>query len=277
MYAVTDSVLSYKIMQTVQLAVGQGGAGNRVYTLKARQLKQAMRDPGKLLALNAIGRQCFLVFSHSSGRPATYLVHVPSSEVHLLPLRFDKAMFETDLVVKCTVSNANKLLVLDDIPGEKDVNARVHTLHSIVHDAHTPDAFLFPLRVVARRFYVPGQVAELREQIATGTIRYHSISILDSNGVERRALVGCKNRADKNITSEARDQSTGYGSQRSVEVMRLPGPDLYRMRALDAPDSWDFLGVQTMHESSYLAHTIPSQGSCKAQVWYDGSRWRIVL
>lgn len=223
----------------------------------------------EMLAVNVRGRQCLLFLTSFGGRATTFLVHMPSQAVDVLPLRFNEQRHEDDTLIKCTFSPANRALVLDDMCSDEPLRSRVDDLHRLVHEDHTPDALLFPLRVVTRRFHALDQIDEVKSILSRGDIVVHSVSVLDDAREKRILAQDDSARASSGPRAHYQNNQVMYAS-----IARSTEPDSYHV-TVDGGNTWEFLGVKTIVESRTLDASIPSDKFSTACVVYrDGPCWR---
>ena len=283
-YPVTDRVVAHRALETVQSA----SPPELVHTAQWRDLHRL--DPTtNVIAVNPIGRQVYLVLSTIGGRCAALLVHAPSRTVELVMIRFARARHEANTVVKCTMCVRERLLVLNDIcaPRAEALAERLRAVHELVHSDHTPDAALFPLRVVARRCFSFGQVSDLRRFI--GTRRVHSLSVIGDSGA-----IGCDGGPELRIPLNSPKIARGPSNQRTrvsggelsqthppagtlldAPVVAAQGPDAFLVRP--APDAeWTYLAVKTLEESAALG-SLDLRAPMPCRVVWDGAAWRIAL
>lgn len=210
------------------------------------------------IAVNPRGRQVTLVLTTLGNRDICYLVHRSSRTVEAVPCRFGSDRHQTDTVARCTLSTSERVLVVNDaVAGGRAVD-----VDEFVHRSHTPDAALFPLRVVARRRFSTDQELELRRFIKER--RIHSIDVVPNQ-------VGA--RAFRIVSGQASNDSRSTGSRRvgdvkTAHVRRAAGPDAYQI-CVDG--SWEYMAVRTMQESAYLS-SVPD--ATLMRVEWDGSGWR---
>ena len=230
--------------------------------------------PTDLLAVNVSGRQCHLFLTTYGGRAITFLVYTRENDVEVLPLRFDAARHEDDTLMKCTFAAKDKLLVVDDICSAAPTHDRVLDMHALVHDSHTPDPYLFPMRVVVRKIHALADVGDVKKFIATAPFAVHSVSIITSNGpngtsTEKRIL-----RSDQGgarFVSVRRPQQC----MMQADVVRSSQPESYKL-SVDGKRSWTFMRVKTLTDSTCLRNVfdgVPDGHAVPCIVTKDGDGW----
>jgi hypothetical protein len=232
-----------------------------------------------LLAVNIAGRQGHLFLTTYGGRAITFLVYVAAGEVDVVPLRFAQARHDPGTLLRCTMSPKDRLLVLDDVCDDRAIADRVNDLHVLAHTDHTPDPFLFPLRVVARRFSTLAQAHEIKSFVHTSSaFKVHSVSVIDTDAntpqrfAEKRILAdACEPRVPERARSVP-DQCTAVAL-----VTQVSEPESYRV-SVDGGVTWVYLCVKTMSESAHLSSVFANDptATLTCVVVNDGGKWRFL-
>jgi hypothetical protein len=239
-------------------------------------------DPSSLLALNVAGRQGHLFLTTYGGRAITFLVHAAAGDVDVVPLRFSQARHDPGVLLRCTFTPKDRLLVLNDICDDRPIAERINDLHVLVHTDHTPDPFLFPLRVVARKYFTLAQAPDLKKLVHSAPLfRTHSVSVIDTKAnapqryIEKRIFADVDGTAPRSSGGRTRivpDQCTTVAL-----ISRDSEPDSYRM-SVDKGATWDYLCVKTIAESAHLAKVFAdnSMATLSCAVVSDGGKWRFL-
>ena len=235
--------------------------------------------PSSLLALNVAGRQGHLFLTTYSGRAITFLVHTAAGEVDVVPVRFSQARHDPGVLVRCTFTPKDRLLVLDDICDSRPIAERLDDLHVLVHTDHTPDPFLFPLRIVARTFCTLAQTPELKKLVCAAPFKTHSVSVVDTDVdapqrfVEKRVIIDTSTPRLPKRTCMIPDQVTS-----SALISQGSEPESYRI-SVDNGSTWDYLCVKTIAESSHLGKVFDGSNATatlSCAVVSDGGKWRFL-
>lgn len=261
-YPLVDAV----VIDDILAGVRELKAACRVYTLQWRDTAR-MRFENLTVAVNVTGRQGHLVFTTLGGYNIVYLVHLTAGSVVALPLRFADQVHKSNLIVSCTVSVPERSIIVQDVlqqHGKAYPTGQASIVHSLVHELHIPDAALFPLRVVARRQFLPHQVSDIKRFMAAS--RIHSLSLKDDSqpALEYRVLaIVLKHQRSAALASP--------GPVQSMHIVKDAGPDAYKLHGSD-----QYLSVRTMEESRWLACKDFSN-PLVCPVWWDGCSWRLHL
>ena len=270
-YPVTDAVLANGVLDIVHATDVHTCVSHTLQWRDVPRLQECM------VAINPIGRQIHLVLTTLGDRAATYLVHTYSRCVELVPLRFARHLHEGDTVMHATLIVGEHTIVVNRVVGDiagKSALDRVRAVHDIVHDHHTPDAALFPLRLVARRSFALDQGSEMKRYMDR-VARVHSISILRAGHANKdyRIVLSQTNRAGGACDPKSRPPPA-MGSVARASIIAMQAPDAYKV-VLNGSQSWDFLVVRTLEESAALGELdLTAERPC--QVRWDGSGWRMV-
>ena len=274
LFPVNDYTLKSEIVKIVRSKDG------RRAPLGFGQRDLGFVKPSALLAVNAAGRQGHLFLTTYGGRAITFLVHAAAGEVDVVPIRFAQARHDPGVLVRCTFTPKDRLLVLDDICDERPIAERLNDLHVLVHTDHTPDPFLFPLRVVARKFFTLSQAPDLKKLVnATAPFKTHSVSVIDTDAgaphrfVEKRILVHASAKQMSKRPRALPDQVTA-----SALISQASEPDSYRI-SVDNGSTWDYLCVKTIAESSHLDRVFRTgepTATLSCAVVSDGGKWRFL-
>lgn len=278
-FPVKDRVVSHRILDNVQTAAPR----TRVFHAKWGDLAR-IDASASAIAVNPAGRQVFLVLTTLGDRSAVFLVHAPSRTVELVPMRFARARHAAGTVAKCTQCTRERLLIVNDVCGAEhaSVHARLRAVHDLVHDDHTPDAALFPLRVVARRCFSFAQISEVRRFMACDDVRAHSLSIIGPSAAPETRIPtnlgpSAGRRTDVARRAAPRVAAPVAGMFADAPIVAAPGADAYRIQLPGAaPDAWGFLAVKTIEESAALAG-LNLQTPLTCRVVWDGAAWRIAM
>ena len=272
-FPVKDDTLRRDVVQTVKSRDPRTG----VPRFTDRDLRCAHEDT--FVAVNVAGRQCHLLMTIHGGRSVSFLVHVPSNSVDLIPVRFDARRHESHTLARCTFSPKSRLLVVDDMCDDRGVRERATNVHDLVHDDHTPDAYLFPMRVVSRRLFNRANVSDVKRLVQNPEIVVHSLAVIDAReGVEHT-------KPEKRIFPDATTGRSSYtvsaapGMVPDALVKRAPGPESYNV-SVDGGRSWNALSVQTMDESRALelafSNVVVEGGYVRSAVTRHAGSWRVV-
>lgn len=269
LYPVTDRVTAHHVMEHVRKI----RSTHVVHKMQWRDLDR-LAAVDRALAINPCGRQCHLVLCKYAGTNCTFIVHVPTCKVDLVPLRFSNHLFDEPKVFHCTLSQEAKLLVVNDRCGvdahDASMVERLRCVHDLVHTHHTPDAALFPCRLVARRCFALSQLDDVQHFIDHCPAKIHSVSLIapSMHQAEKRILVS---RLHSSTTKVPKSLRPGYCMD--ALVVAASGPDAYKV--MIAPDTWEYLSVKTLAESKVL-RTKNLVTPSKITVAWDGSGWRAV-
>ena len=287
-FPVNDYTLKSEVIRIVQSKDGRRAPPR----FNARDLRFV--QPNSIMAINVAGRQGHLFLTTYGGRAITFLVHAAAGEVSVVPLRFLQARHDPGTLLRCTFSPKDRLLVLDDVCSEEPLANRVNDLHVLVHTDHTPDPFMFPLRVVARRFFALSQAPEVKKLVhKTTPFKIHSVSVIDTTSsttdryVEKRIMANVGTQRFDNpavsVSHPVPDQCTSVAM---ISRGSKSEPEAYRV-SVDEGASWDHLCVKTIAESLHLARVFtPSTPAVDAAssasitvpcvVISDGGKWRFL-
>jgi len=270
-FPVTDHTLKRDIIELVR---GRDKRGAPTKFLPTRTVA-----PSSLLAINVAGRQGHILLTTHGGRAIAFLVYASSGDVDVVPLRFSASRHDPATLARCTFAQKDGLLVLDDLCDERPIAERLSDLHDLVHSDHTPDPFLFPLRVVARRFYAVTQAAEAKRLIRSDAFNTHSVSVIDTDGsvpprhVERRIF------ADARETHGPRVRRVEIPNHQTTTaiITRAAEPESYRV-SVDGGREWSYLCVKTIEESAHLTRVFLTHPDdpVSGVVESDGGKWRFL-
>ena len=76
------------------------------------------------------------------------------------------------------------------------------------------------------------------------------------------------------MAAKMRQRSRAPGQVMQAEVVPCGGPDAFKLR-IDGVCEWEYLTVETMEESVYLAGMDLAKDSMRPVTW-DGNGWRMV-
>lgn len=274
-YPVRDRVTKHDVLESVRSVQPH----TVVHTLQLRDLR-TLEPQSTVVAVNPAGRQSHLVLTTLGGRSATFLVHMPSQSVDLVPIRFVRPTHDKCTVLKCTVCTRDRVIVINDVntspsTEQLSVSERLRRVHDMVHAHHIPDAAIFPLRIVARRCFSLAQMPELKRFLARDNVRYHSLAVISQSHMQRELRV----QVDASSAGwEARDKaprSRAIGDVVDAPVVAAQGPDSYKFR-IDPASDWEYLVVRTMGESTALDRLDLSTPTVCRLMW-DGTAWRIAF
>lgn len=244
---------------------------------------QRMRDTS-VLAINVAGRQGHLYLTVCGGRAVTFMVFTKACEVYVLPLQFARARHgESGTLVRCTFAPKDGLLVLNDICGDFPLEHRIVDLHVLVHTDHRADPFLFPLRVVSRRFGNVKQASDIQALLKSNAFRTHSVSLFcptrDARSHdEKRVLIEGPRDSMLARRDVANRRSVCDGATATALVMRVTGTEEYRV-STDGGVTWQYLCIKTLTESKHLEKVFARIGLHNAVpcvVASNDQKWRFL-
>ena len=273
LYPVKDRVTVHQVLERTR----QASPACIVHTLQWRDVSK-IDTSETVIAVNPAGRQSYLVLDTLGGRSVCFLVHAPSRTVELVPLRFSHALHDRSTVMKCTVCTQDRMIVINDVYEDapaRSVADRLKRVHQVAHSEHTPDAALFPLRIVARRCFSFAQTSELKRFLGHSNARYHSLSLIGPSEAGRELRIQVANKREQVRHMRASTPTVGHAID--ANVVAAHGPDAYKFQVDPAdPDTWQYLTVKTIEESTALANMDLSIPRICRLAW-DGSGWRIVM
>lgn len=283
MFPVIDQTLKSEILAEVRSKDGSRAPR----AMRSGDLNRVRET--SLLAINVVGRQGHVLLTRCGDRAITFVVFAKgAAEVYVLPIQFASHRHESGgTLVKCSFAPRERLLVLNEVcdvksPGSSFVS-RINDLHVLVHADHKPDPYLFPLRVVARRFGNVDQISELQRLVKSGAFRTHSISVFTTRDrvtyLEHRVFADSLDGYDRATPrSPSHANVEREGSTAVAHVVRVSGDEEYRVSTDDGA-TWQDLCVRTMVESKHLERIfqgLPVDQEIRSVVANIEGSWRFL-
>jgi hypothetical protein len=231
-----------------------------------------------LLSVSPAGRRCHLVLTRLGGVAVSLLCENRRDSplrVITIPLRFDASVYERTPVFACTMNDATRTLLLDDLLSmdgyllsRSDLHTRASALHDVVHNLYRPDVHLLPLKLETRRHFSFAQFTDAL-RFAEHLPYVASAMSVRPMWLQHRELLAPMKRA-ANRTGGSRPPPRSPSAPTDAKVVKGDSPDMYHVQHATHPG---FLTVKTLRESQELARLFGSAACVTMRVVYSDSAW----
>lgn len=260
MFPVQDRVLLHDVINVINSCE----RARVVYRLSTIDMQRINSEP-HMLALNPSGHQCHLLITRVYGRGVTLIVDAKANAAHSIPLRFASQLHDENVVLRCIACYRKRILVINDVCDGTSWKHRVQRIHSIVHDDHTPDAFLFPLQLVCRRLYMMAQLSEVKAVIEEGEM--HSLSVISGNDFDIERRVTFQRRVGRVVKAD--DAILAVGDRITTQVSAGITPDSY---SACVRGEIVFVSIRSIGESAFMRSLDWTRAQTMELIW-TGAAW----